>query len=148
MDAVLKKRSKNSERGNSIIEFSFLMPFFAFLFIGIYIMGVDCYALVSLQSAARASAVYCSLNTCTPGTSDTTVCSLALDAMRGQPNVGSSVSTCSSPVSINVASVTGPDSSNAVKVTISYTLPRFADIPGVMGGLSTAQRSVQMRVSS
>lgn len=151
MDAALKKQPRNSRRGNCLIEFSFFMPFFALLFIGIYITGVDSYALISLQSAARASAVYCSLNTCTTGTTDANVCSIALDAMRGLPNVGSSVSTCSSPVSINVAPVKGPDSPsviNAVTVTVSYTLPALANIPSVMSGLSTAQRSVEMRVAS
>lgn len=111
-------------------------------------MGIDCYALVSLQSAARTSAVYCSLNTCATGTTDTTVCNFALDALRGLPNVGSSKSTCSAPVTINVASVAGPDSATSVKVTVYYTLPAFADIPGVLTGLSTAQRTVQMRVAS
>src|SRR6185312_10873882 len=109
--------------------------------------GVDCYALVSLQSAARTSALYCSLNSCATGTTDTTVCNFALDALRGLPNVGSSPTPCSSPVTINVASATGPDSASSVVVTVSYTLPAMAQVPG-LPWLSTASRSAQMRVSS
>jgi Flp pilus assembly protein TadG len=142
-----RKRFFRSRRGSSIVEFSFLIPFYALLFIGAYVMGVDCYALVSLQSAARTSAVYCSLNTCTTGTTDTTVCNFALDALRGLPNVGSSVTACSSPVTISVASATGPDSASSVVVTVSYTLPAMAQVPG-LPWLSTASRSAQMRVSS
>jgi Flp pilus assembly protein TadG len=147
MNEVKRRRFYHSERGSSVIEFAFVIPFFALLFVGAYNMGIDCYALVSLQSAARTSALYCSLNTCATGATDTTVCNFALDALRGLPNVGTSVSTCSSPVTINVASATGPDSASSVVVTVSYTLPSMARVPG-MPWLSTASRSAQMRVAS
>lgn len=143
-----KVRERDGRRGNSIVEFAFLVPFYVFLFIGIYNLGVDCYALVSLQSAARTAAVYCSTNTCTTGSTDTTVCSFAIDALRGLPNVGSSVSTCSSPITVSVSSVTGPDSASAVAVTVNYALPAFANIPGVLSGQYTAHRTVEMRVAS
>jgi hypothetical protein len=148
METAVGSEKQRRQRGNSVVEFSFLMPFYVFLFVGVYVLGVACYALVSLQSAARVAAVHCSLHSCTTGTTDSTVCGFALDALRGLPNVGSGVTTCSSPVSINVASVPGPDNSGAVSVTVAYTLPSFANIPGILNSNYTARRTVQMRVAS
>jgi hypothetical protein len=53
-----KKRDRKARRGTSTIEFSMMMPWFVFLFVGAFDWGFFAHALISTQSAARVAALY------------------------------------------------------------------------------------------
>src|SRR5665213_597431 len=100
-------------RGNSIIEFTILAPWYIFLFIGAFDMGIYGYALISVQSAARIAALYCSASASTASDS-TTACSYALGQLRDLPDIPAALTTCSAaPLTVTAVAVTGPDSSSA-----------------------------------
>ena len=90
-----------NRRGNNLIEFSFIVPWYIFLFVGTFDYGFFAYSLISTQNAARVGAYYCSTNSSTKSDA-TTACGYALDQLRNMPNVGSGVTTCggSSPVTV------------------------------------------------
>ena len=54
MGETCKPRRRNWwRRGNNIIEFTFLMPWYAFLFVGTYDFGFFCYSLISVHTVGR-----------------------------------------------------------------------------------------------
>jgi Flp pilus assembly protein TadG len=83
----IPRRRAGDRRGNSLIEFSLLFPWYIFLFAGIFDFGFYAYALIATQSAARVAAVYCSASSSTASDS-ATACGYALDQLSGMPNVG------------------------------------------------------------
>src|SRR6202043_3764127 len=80
-------------KGCAIIEFSLLMPWYVFLFVGAFDYGFFAYSLIASQSAATVGALYCATSSSTVSDS-TTACGYALDQLRNLPNVGSSLTTC------------------------------------------------------
>ena len=48
-------RSLKTRRGNSLIEFSLLMPWYFFLFVGVYDFGFYGYGLIALEDGVRAA---------------------------------------------------------------------------------------------
>ena len=139
------KRSR--ERGNSIIEFSLMTPWLIFMFIGAMDWGFYAYGLIATEAAARVACLYTSSSSANV-TDSTTACTYALDQLRRMPNVGTSLSTCSSaPVTVTATSVTGPDGNAAAQVSVVYVTPVF--IPMMGSGLPkqvTITRTIQMRV--
>src|SRR5262249_39589169 len=91
----LRPRSRTSRRGTNVIEFSLLVPWYVFLFVGAYDYGFFCYSLIAVQSAASVGATYTSSNASNVADT-TTACGYALDQLRNLPNVGSSLTTCGS----------------------------------------------------
>jgi Flp pilus assembly protein TadG len=145
---MVKRKSDTGRRGSSAIEFALLIPWYVFLFVGALDFGFYSYALIGVQSAARISAMY-TASSALSASDATTSCSYALDQLRGMPNVGQSLSTCSaSPLVVTAALVTGPDGSNATSVTVTYTTPQLIPIPRLLPGVLTISRTVQMRVRS
>ena len=137
-----------NRRGNNLIEFSFLVPWYIFLFVGTFDYGFFAYSLISTQSAARTGAYYCATNSSTQSDS-TTACGYALDQLRSLPNVGSGVTTCggSSPVTVTAtATASGPDGNPATTVSVTYTSPQLIPIPGIFPGQITITRTLQMRL--
>ena len=149
------------ERGNSIIEFSLLMPWLIFLFIGAMDWGFYAYSLIATEAAARVACLYASASATAladaQSTSSTSSCSYALDQLRKMPNVGTAMSTCASgsavssgsPVGVSTTSVTGPDGNPAAQVSVTYVTPVFVPMAG--SGLPkqvTITRTIQMRMRS
>jgi Flp pilus assembly protein TadG len=138
-----------SRKGNNLIEFALLAPWYVFLFMGAIDMGIYNYSLIGVQNAARSVALYCSTSstTCSSGTAP---CLYALDQLRDLPNVGSTVTTCSSPspVTISVTYPNGPDGNTAAQVTVGYTAPPLFSLPKGLPGQYTASRTVTMRTRS
>jgi len=125
-----------------------LAPWYLFLFLGTIDMGMYCYSLISLQSAARVAGVYTSNSSATAADA-TTACRYALGQLRNLPNVSSALTTCTaSPVVVSAAAVAGPDGAQASQVTITYSLPVLAGIPGVLPTQFTATRTVKMRLQN
>jgi Flp pilus assembly protein TadG len=128
-------------RGGSIIEAALFMPWYVFLFVGLWDWGFYSHALVSVENAARVGAIYASASSTTAADS-TTVCAmvsreLALDLSFG------TLSTCSTSLVTS-----GPDGSNAALVTVAYLTQQMIPIPGVLPGRATVTRSVEMRLRS
>jgi Flp pilus assembly protein TadG len=148
-------------RGNSIIEFSLIAPWFVFLFIGAFDFGFYVYSLNATQTAARQGALYCSTSItaqCADATSSTQ-CGYVLSQLRMLPNVGGGVITCNTSTSVTasapVAVVTtsplaagnSPDglANSSVGVTVVYLTPRLIPIPGLLPGQLTITRTVKMK---
>jgi Flp pilus assembly protein TadG len=138
--------------GNGIIEFSFLVPWYIFLFIGTFDFGFFAYALIATQSAAREAAIYCSSSVST-ATDSTTACGYALDQLRGMPNVGAALSVCTaSPLTVTATlldNTSDPDlNGNAAQVSVTYVTPQLIPIPGLLPGQLTITRTVVMKTRS
>src|SRR5579884_1650776 len=85
-------RHRRGRRGNNIIEFTFLMPWYVFLFVGAYDFGFYSYSLISTTTAARAVANYCAhslsnaTNCANTGLPEyATACSYALNTLKYLP---------------------------------------------------------------
>jgi Flp pilus assembly protein TadG len=150
---IQKQMKHRRERGNSIVEFSLLMPWLIFLFIGAMDWGFYADALISTESAARVACEFTSSSSATV-TNSTTACTYALGQLAKMPNVGTAMSTCASgtavssasPVGISTTSVTGPDGNAAAQVSVTYLTPVFLPMMGNLPSQVTITRTVQMRV--
>jgi Flp pilus assembly protein TadG len=146
----LQRNRTGGRNGNNIIEFAFMLPWYLFLFVGAVDMGLYSYALISVQNAARVSAIYCAASS-TTCTTNTPVCPYALGALADLPNIPSTLTTCSaSPVTVTVTYPGSgtPDGQPDVQVTVAYVLPALAGIPGILPGQYTASRTVSMKLQS
>jgi Flp pilus assembly protein TadG len=144
------QRPGEARKGNSIIEFVFLAPWYLFLFVGFFDMGLYNYALISAQAAARVAATYTSTNS-TTATDSTTACRYALAQLRDLPNVPAyspGTGCTGSSVSVTATLVTGPDGNPASLVTVTYVLPSLAGIPKLLPGQYTAVQSFEMKLQS
>ena len=147
---------KRRERGNSIIEFSFMAPWLIFMFVGAMDWGFYAYALIATESAARVGCLYSSAAAST-AIDTTTVCNYAIGQLKRMANVAS-VSSCAagtsvstgSPVGVSATAVTGPDGNPAAQVSVTYLTPVY--IPMVLSGQTlipkqvTITRTIQMRL--
>ena len=137
---------RQRRRGNSVIEFSLLAPWFIFLFIGAFDWGICTYGLISTQSALRVAVQNSSLNS-TTAVDSATACSYALTEMRGAPNIGTSVTTCNAlPLIVAATAITGPDGAPASKITITYQTPQLIPIPGILAGRFIFVQAAVMRL--
>lgn len=138
----------NTRRGNSLIEFSLLMPWYFFLFVGVYDFGFYAYSLIALEDGVRVAALNASNNS-TLAASSSTACTYVLGSLQNLPNIGSGVTTCSaSPITVTATygATSGPDGGPVTTVTAVYTSPQLIPIPGLLPGQVTTTRIVEMRV--
>ena len=157
---------KNRRSGQAVVEAALMMPWIAFLFVGILDFGFYSYAAICTQNAARAAAVLASKDPTAIG--GTTPCTSALGELYRLPNVGASLTTCatssdaltdSAPVAVWVDKLcnTGctdvcadcPLNSTATsaRATVVYLSVPMIPIPGVLMGRMTLGRVVEMRNS-
>ena len=112
-------------------------------------MGMYSYSLIGVQNAARAVALYCSNSSTTCPSTSSAPCLFALDQLRNLPNVGAGVTApCTSPVTVSVSYVSGPDGNTAAQATVNYTSPNLFHMPSSLPGTYTATRTVTMRTRS
>ncbi len=138
----MKHRKK--QRGTSLVELSFLVPLIVFFFIGTLDLGFYCYALISVQNAARVAALYTSTSSSTWSDS-TGACTYALGEMTGLPNIGSTVTSCGgTPLTVTAASSSGAGLTSASIVSVTYQSVPVIPIPGLLPGQFTWTRSVKM----
>lgn len=153
-----------SRKGNSIIEFSLLMPWYVFLFVAAFDYAFYSYSLIATNAAVREGALYCSSNSYSAcsDSSGSAQCTYALDHLRMLPNVGSGLTTCgtgtsvssSAPVAVSSSvlssstSPASPDGNPAASVTVVYMTPQLIPIPGLLPGQLTITRTVTMRYAS
>ena len=144
----MQPKRRRIESGGAIIEVALLLPWVVFLFIGAFDFGFAAEALVTTQNAARAAAFYTSTSGATASDA-TTACNYALQELRSNPNVNTSVTTCAAlPVKITAVAVTGVDGQPATRVRVTYQSMMLIPIPAVFGGQFTVTRQVDMRLRS
>jgi hypothetical protein len=126
-----------------------------FLFTGVFDFGFHAYALVSVENAARVAALHTSANTST-ASDQSGACALAIDALRGLPNIGTSFSsTCNAdPLTVTAAYCDGTtlcgsgsasaDGGPAAFVTVTYRMPALFRLP--IPGLIRLTRTAEMRL--
>jgi Flp pilus assembly protein TadG len=136
-------RSFNTRKGNSLIEFALLMPWYFFLFVGVYDFGFYGYGLIALEDGVRVATLNASLY----AQDSTTACNYVLDSLKNLPNVsGVTCPSSSSPLTVTATAGTGPDGAPAITVSATYTSPQLIPIPGILAGQVTITRSLEMRV--
>jgi Flp pilus assembly protein TadG len=141
-------RRTRSQRGNSLIELSLLIPWYFFLFAGAYDFGFYSYSLISLEEGTRVAALSASQNSTTAANS-TAACTYVLGALQDLPNLnGVSCPASSSPLTVTAAygASSGPDGGPETTVTVAYTTPQLIPIPGLLPGKLTLNKTIQMRI--
>ena len=140
------KKEHRKERGGAMVELVLLAPWIFFLFAGALDCGFYCYALISVQSAARVAALYASTDSST-AVDQTTTCTYTLNQLRDLPNVGGGTTSCAaSPVIVSSQLATGSDGTSAAQVTVTYQSVPLIPIPGLLQNRFTWNRSVKMRL--
>jgi len=132
-----------------MIEFAMLMPWYVFLFVGAYDYGFYAYSYIAVENAARVGAMYCSGSSSVAGACSSSACTYALAQLKNLPNVGSSMSTCDTTVTVSSSLLTGansPDGADAASVTVTYTTPSLIPMTNLLPGTITFSRNVTMRV--
>jgi Flp pilus assembly protein TadG len=140
------RRDKVSfRRGNSMVEFTLLLPWFVFLFIGTIDMGFYCYALIAVQGAARVACTYTALNNLPNDQAN--ACRYALGQLADLPNFpGASYACTAAPITVTAQPVTGPDGQSAAEVVVTYVPPALSGIPNILPGQPTITRTVIMKL--
>jgi Flp pilus assembly protein TadG len=120
------------QRGSSVVEFAFIVPWFVFLFVGILDLGYYNYALITAQSAARTAVLYTSSSQ-SASADATEACEYVYDQLTSNINL-SGATTCvsPSPISLTATAATGPDGNQASTVTIQFTSATLIPIPGLL----------------
>jgi Flp pilus assembly protein TadG len=135
-------------RGGSALEMAFFLPWYIFLFVGVYDWGFYAHALISTASAARVAALYTSTDSTTKA-DQATACTFALQELSPAPNLGSITSCGALPAIVTAVAKTGvnsADGSDASEVTVTYRTNQLIPIPGLLKGRHTFYSVVQMRV--
>jgi len=150
-----KFRKRRRAGGNAVVEVSLLMPWFVFLFMGVFDFGFYAYAMIATENAARAATAYLATSynlaqkeatSPAPATS-LGACQIVLEEMRRLPNISTKVSACGAlPVKVQVYQpVKELDGSRSVRLRVTYQTVQLFPIPGLTG-LLTINREVQMRI--
>ena len=152
------KKAKNREKGNAIIEFALIAPLLFPLILVVFDFGLYAYAFISVQNAARV-AVLRNSGGVDSATDQASACTLAIDELRGMPNVGASfTSGCNaSPISVTAVllcatntncsgSAASIDHQPAAMVSVTYSVPDLFRFPLISPQSIT--RSSQMRMRS
>lgn len=147
-----------------MVEAALMMPWIAFLFVGVLDFGFYAYAAICTQNAARAVA----MSQATGGLAD--VCTVARGEMQDLSNMNG-VTTCATypataaPLSVCVATITStgavPSNCSAatscadcaldatatsIQATVEYQTPPLVPIPGVLMGQMTLTRTAEVRL--
>ena len=151
----MKKERKSDKRGNALVEFALISPWFFLLFTGIVNAGFATYGLIAVQNAARVAALHDAANV-SSASDQSGACALAIQQLRGLPNIGSSfTSGCNAdPVTVSVnycdgstpctGSSNSVDNGPAAFVSVTYKLPQLFQLP--IGGFTSITRTAEMRL--
>lgn len=154
----MQKIRHKSQKGNAIVEFALIAPLLFPIVLLIFDFGLYAYAFISVQNAARVGALRNS-GGIDSATDQASACSMAIEELRGMPNIGSSfASGCGAaplsvtaqllcPTSTNCSgSSASVDSQPAALVTVSYSVPGLFRFPLIAP--QTITRSSEMRMRS
>ena len=140
------------------MEFALIAPLLFPLILVIFDFGLYAYGFISVQNAARVAALRNS-GGIDSASDQASACSMAIEELRGMPNIGTSfTSSCAgAPVSVTavllcpaITSCSGAaatiDKYPAVLVTVTYSVPDLFRFPLIAPRSIT--RSSQMRMRS
>jgi len=151
----MRNPRRQKQRGNSLVEFVLVAPWFIFLFAGVTQAGFVIYSLIPVQNAARVAALHLAANP-TVAADQAGACKLAIQELKGLPNIGTSFSSScnASPLTVTAnycdasvpcsGSTMSVDGGPAAFVNVTYTLPPMVQFPAP--GLSTVTRTMEMRL--
>jgi Flp pilus assembly protein TadG len=143
MAAILKSPRRRNRRGGAFVEFIFTFPMLFFMLLGAFDLGFYCYALITVQDAARMVALYASSEI---GNGDYSgACQYLLQNLNKLPNAPQSCSGTLTITSVNRAD--GDSIGSDVKVTVSYPTLQLVPFLGIPGQL-TINRTVEARMRS
>src|SRR5579863_2760476 len=153
---MLTRKAKTREKGNEIMVFALIAPLLFPLMLVIFDFGLYAYGFISVQNAARVAALRNSGGV-ESASDQAAACSMAIEELRGMPNIGTSFSSnCGgAPVSVTAVllcptatncsgSSASVDSHPAAKVTVTYSVPDLFRFPLIAPQSIT--RSSQMRM--
>jgi Flp pilus assembly protein TadG len=154
--ATARSASKKTEKGNAIMEFALIAPLLFPLILVIFDFGLYAYAFISVQNAARVGVLRNSGGV-ESASDQSSACSMAIEELRGMPNIGSSFTSvcdheplsvkavllCPTPTNCSGAAAT-VDSQPAAQVTVTYKVPDLFRFPLISP--QTITRSSQMRM--
>ncbi len=160
-------RIKNSNRGSAVVEAALMMPWLAFLFVGVLDFGFYSYAAICTQNAARAVAMSQVIGVASD------ICTVARGEMQFVAGMGG-VTSCQTyptaptnavPLSVCVATITnsGANPSNcsaatscadcgldnaatSVQATVQFQTVPLIPIPGILMGQMTLTRTAEVRL--
>jgi len=166
---------RKRQRGQAIVEAALMMPWLAFLFVGVLDFGFYAYSAICVQNAARAVAIAAA-----SGTGAASACQAALGELTGLPNmIGATLSNCTSdPAAVggsklyaacvitlnNTATSGGATAANcraadgqkcadctlntfasSIQATVSYQTVPMIPIPTILTGQLTLTRYAEVR---
>ena len=153
--SIAKDPGNGGRRGNNIIEFTLMVPWYIFLFAGTFDFGFYSYALIAAQDAARTGAAYCATDGTKAADAANACTQYVIPQLKYLPNIGSAVTTCAgSPLTVTAvllnsgSTPASPDGQPATKVTVTYVTPQLIPIPGLLPGQITITKAVTMRLRS
>lgn len=143
---------RERRKGSAVVEAALMMPWIAFLFVGVLDFGFYAYAAICTQNAARAAAIRAASDNSTAN-----ICTAALGEMKGLPNTIGLASCAALPVTVTAVQLSGaacadcacsgcavaPPTSYQASVTYQ-TLP-MVPIPGALTGQLTLTRKAEIR---
>jgi Flp pilus assembly protein TadG len=155
MDWQKMKRHCGKNAGFAALEFALIAPLLFPMLLAAVDFGFYAYAFISVQNAVRVSALR---NSSGPDSAadQASACALAIEELRGLPNIGASFqSSCgASPLivySVKCSStqpcggaVPSADGAPAASITVLYTMPAIFTIPFV--GPGVIGRTSQMKI--
>lgn len=121
-----------------------MLPWLAFLFVGVLDMGFYLYAAIALENATRLAATQTSMAASTAADS-VMACNAVLADMKSLPNLRNVTACGAAPLVVTAAAVTGIDGAQASRVTVAYQTMAMLPIPGLTGRLAMT-RVAEMRV--
>jgi len=145
--AARRSSNRRARRGSAILEGTFLLPFYVFLFIGTFDWGMYAQALISVESAVLVAADYTSTSAAT-AVDSVKACQYVLAELSIEVNLKSVTSCNSLPLTVSAEAVNGADGRAASQVTVTYRTTNLVPIPGVLTGQTTIRRVLQMRLRS
>jgi hypothetical protein len=125
-----------------MVETALMIPWFVFLFVGVYDWGFFAHALISLESATRVAALYSAGQSSVPSVS--TLCPIVRNELKIVANVSDTLDCTTSPLVVSASSGTGPDGQTAYTVSVTYTTLSLIAIPGVLPNQVTITRTAQV----
>jgi Flp pilus assembly protein TadG len=150
-----------NKKGSAVVEAALMMPWLAFLFVGVLDFGFYSYAAICTQNAARAAAMLTSHDT--KSQTAALACQAALGELQILPNM-SGVSTCTAlPTIVAIKKLCASGSADptcngspcadcdqdrfaqSVQVSVTYQTIPLVPIPGLTGQV-TLTRIAEMRI--
>jgi len=142
------KRLKN-RRGTAVVEVALLMPWIAFLFVGVFDFGFYSYAAIATQNAARAAAIQLASGA-------TNSCAAALAELRMLPNTTGLTTCTAAPVQVSDLTLTNATTppcadcslnttATSRQATVTYQSIPLVPIPGILTGRLSLTRIAEVR---